>query len=85
MTGRDVKPAATPGYPNETLTKNEGAEVDKEDYCKILGQLMWFVRKHMPETLNSIQELAMYMDNPGQDHWRAMGRLVGYIAGQGRV
>ena len=27
----------------------------------------------------------MYMDNPGKEHWRAMGRLIGYIAGQGRV
>ena len=85
VTGRDAKPAPTPGFPNESLTKNQGKEVDKENYRKLLGRLMWFVRKLMPEALNAIRELAMFMDNPGDEHWRAMGRLVGYIAGQGRV
>ena len=85
VTGQDPKPSTTPGFPNETLSKNQGEEVDKENYCKLLGRLMWFVRKIMPEALNSIRELAMYMDNPGKEHWRAMGRLIGYIAGQGRV
>lgn len=36
----------------------------------------------MPEALNNIRELATYMDNPGEAHWRAMERLIGYIAGQ---
>ena len=76
VTGQDPKPSTTPGFPNETLSKNQGEEVDKENYCKLLGRLMWFVRKIMPEALNSIRELAMYMDNPGKEHWRAMGRLV---------
>ena len=63
VTGRDAKPAPTPGFPNESLTKNQGKEVDKENYCKLLGRLMWFVRKLMPEALNAIRELAMFMDN----------------------
>jgi hypothetical protein len=85
ITGKDPKPAKTPGFPGETLSKNQGDEVDKENYRKLLGRLMWFIRKLMPEALNSIRELAMYMDNPGEEHWRAMGRLVGYIAGQDEV
>lgn len=64
ITGRKAKPAKTPGFPGESLTKNEGAEVDKELYRKILGRLMWFARKLMPEALNNIRELATYMDNP---------------------
>lgn len=85
ITGKDAKPAKTPGFPGESLSKNQGNEVDKESYRKLLGRLMWFVRKLMPEALNSIRELAMYMDNPGEEHWRAMGRLIGYIAGQGEI
>jgi len=85
ITGKEPKPAKTPGFPGETLSKNEGDEVDKESYRKLLGRLMWFTRKLMPEALNAIRELAMYMDNPGREHWRAMGRLVGYIAGHDKV
>lgn len=85
ITGMEAKPAKTPGYPGESLTKNPGAAVDTKNYRKLLGRLMWFTRKLMPEALNTIRELAMYMDNPGDEHWRAMGRLVGYIAGQKTV
>jgi hypothetical protein len=85
MTMRPIKKAKTPGFPGESLVKNLEDEVDKENYRKMLGRLMWFVRKLMPEALNSIRELATFMDNPGEEHWRAMGRLVGYIANQGTV
>ena len=79
VTGKKVKSAATPGFPGQSLSKNEGDEVDKENYRKILGKLMWFTRKLMPECGNAIRELAMYMDNPGDEHWKAMGRMISYI------
>ena len=78
-TGKKVKAAKTPGFPGQTLMKNDGEEVDKDNYRKILGRLMWFTRKLMPECGNVIRELATYMDNPGHEHWKAMGRLIGYI------
>jgi len=35
---------------------------------------MWFACELLPEAFsNAIRELAMYMDNPGDEHWRAMG------------
>jgi hypothetical protein len=37
-------------------------------------------RKLMPECGNVIRELATSMDNPGDEHWRAMKRLMGYIS-----
>jgi hypothetical protein len=80
IAGGKAKKAKTPGFPGETLRKNTEQEVDKENYRKILGRLMWFTRKLMPECGNPIRELAISMDNPGQDHWRSMSRLVGYIA-----
>jgi hypothetical protein len=79
VSGSKVKPANTPGFPGESLAKNSRDEVNKENYRKILGRLMWFTRKLMPECGNAIRELATSMDNPGEDHWRAMKRLVGYI------
>ncbi len=41
---------------------------------------MWFCKKIMPECGNAVRELASHMDNPGEAHWRAMERLIGYIA-----
>ena len=34
----------------------------------------------MPECANPVRELAMFMDNPGDDHWKAMSRMIGYIS-----
>jgi hypothetical protein len=80
-TGREPRRAATPGYPGECLTKNTDEDsVDVEGYRMILGKLMWFCKKIMPECGNAIRELTSHMDNPGELHWRAMERLVGYIA-----
>lgn len=73
------KKAKTPGYPNKTLVKNEGAVVDLEVYRKFLGRIMWLVRKVAPECGNAVRELAMFMDSPGEEQWKSMARLVGYL------
>ena len=81
ITGREVKPANTPGFPGKSLVKNEGESLDKDGYRKVLGKLMWFTKKLLPECANPIRELAMYMDNPGKEHWRALDRMIGYLQG----
>ena len=50
LTGKEAKPAKTPGFPGESLTKNKGEAVDTKNYRKLLGRLMWFTRKLMPES-----------------------------------
>ena len=75
----ELKDAKTPGFPGESLVKNEGDPVNKDLYRKFLGRLMWLIRKVAPECGNAVRELAMFMDGPGEEHWRAMGRLVGYL------
>jgi len=80
LTGKEPRRAATPGYPGETLSKNTGETVDVDSYRSILGKAMWFCKKIMPECGNAVRELASHMDNPGEAHWRAMERLIGYIA-----
>ena len=61
LTEKDPKPFATPGYPGESLVKNEGESVDKSGYQKMLGKLMWFSRKVKPECANPVRELAMFI------------------------
>ncbi|MFM8621801.1 MAG: reverse transcriptase domain-containing protein, partial [Holophagaceae bacterium] len=80
-TGRKVTKTATPGYPGESLIRNPTNEIkDIENYRKILGKCMWFCKKIMPECGNAVRELASSMDKPGDAQWRALGRLVGYLA-----
>ena len=81
ITGKRVKPAPTPGYPGTSLVKNADEETKKEEFRKLLGKLMWYCKKLLPECSNATRELASYMDNPGPEHWKAMTRLVSYIAG----
>ncbi|GAX17144.1 hypothetical protein FisN_UnNu082, partial [Fistulifera solaris] len=76
----ELKVEKTPGYPNESLVKSEDEPIDLEVYRKFLGRIMWMVRKVAPECSNATRELAMFMDKPGKEHWKAMKRLVGYLA-----
>ena len=40
---------------------------------------MWLTRQVAPQCCNAIRELARGADNPGEEHWRAMGRAVGFV------
>jgi hypothetical protein len=80
-TGNKVKTTPTPGFPGDSLIRDKTKKaIDIENYRKILGKAMWFTRKVMPECCNAIRELASGMDHPGEDQWKALGRLIGYIS-----
>jgi transposase InsO family protein len=81
ITNTDVRAATTPGYPGESLVRNKDEEgINVESYRKILGKVMWFCKKVMPECGNAIRELASSMDRPGEQQWRSLERLIGYIS-----
>ena len=42
---------------------------------------MFFTSKICPKTGSAVRALSAHMSNPGVDHWKAMGRLVGYLKG----
>ncbi len=67
-----TKKEKTPGYPGESLVKNEEEPVEKAMYRKFLGRIMSLIRKVAPECGNAARELAMFMDAPGEEHWKAM-------------
>ena len=79
LTGSEAKTASTPGFPGETLCKNEGPPIEINTYRQILGKLMQVTKKLMPEYCNPLRELASIMDHPGEQHWKALERVVGYI------
>ena len=75
-----VKEASTPGFPGKTLCKQTEENPKKRgQYMSFVGRLMWYMRKITPQSCNAMRELASYMDNPGEEHWKALTRAIGYI------
>ena len=81
ISGKQISAYETPGYPGESLTKigEDEEPVNVDGYWKILGKVLWYTRKVLPECANATRELSMYMDKPGEAQWRGLHRLVGYI------
>jgi hypothetical protein len=80
-----IKHFNTPAYPGTTLTKNEAPEPENIDaYRSIVGKLLYLMTKVAPNIANAVRELATHLSNPGKQHWRAVGRLVGYLDAHGK-
>ena len=76
-----VKVYATPGTPGRILIKNEEGPVMEAEYRKMVGKLLWTVKKKNPDCANAVRELSAHLSNPGKEHWDAVGRIVGFLAG----
>jgi hypothetical protein len=50
--------------------------IDIDGYRSIVGKIMYYATKIAPEICNAVRE-------PGEDHWKALERCVGYLAGEG--
>ena len=80
--GKEVQRYETPAYGRESICKGQEEEdaIDPDKYRSFVGRAMWFVRKVRPGACNAIRELATYMQKPVKQHWRALDRLIGYLA-----
>ena len=81
-TGKTPKSYKTPGKPGEILVKHDGDPVMHSEYRSILGKLMFYVTKISPECSYACGQLARQMHRPGEAHWEAMHRLIGYLIGK---
>ena len=43
---------------------------------------MWYKTKVIPSVVNVARELVIHISHPETKHWKALGRLVGYIKGK---
>jgi hypothetical protein len=78
-TGKMVKETETPGYPNKFLSKNEGKPVKMTEYRSMVGKIMYLMTKLAQDLANPAREFAQHLLNPGEEHWKALERLVGHI------
>jgi hypothetical protein len=50
-------------------------------YRSFVGQIMFYTTKLGPQLGNATSALSGFMGNPGEKHWNALGRLIGYMKG----
>ena len=82
VTGKSAKAATTPGFPGVTLDKNVGETIMLDEYRSLVGKILFYVVKIGPDCGNASRDLARHMSNPGEEHWKSMGRIVGYLKGK---
>ena len=83
VTGSDVKVQKTPGAPGTSPSKSDLEEHQGIDnYRSFVGQLMWYTTKVGYDVENMARELAVHMLNPGPEHWKTLGRTIGYLKGK---
>ncbi|KAA0049877.1 retrotransposon protein, putative, Ty1-copia sub-class [Cucumis melo var. makuwa] len=49
------------------------------EYSCIIGSLMYIMSCTRPDIAYAISKLSRYISNPGQDHWKAILRILGYL------
>ncbi|XP_057505550.1 cytochrome P450 76C3-like [Actinidia eriantha] len=74
--------AKTPVDVNLHLTKNTGDSVSQLQYSQIIGSLMYLMNCTRPDIAYSVSKLSRFTSNPGENHWKAIVRVLSYYIPQ---
>jgi hypothetical protein len=77
VTGKPATVFPCPGYPSTVLSKNNGDIVKQTEYRQLVGKISFAVKKCVPDCANAVCDLCGHLESPGDEHWKALGRLVG--------
>ena len=44
-----------------------------------MGQFIWYKTKVLHGVENAARELVVHMSHPGLEHWKSLGRFIGYL------
>ena len=75
----DLGVCKTPMDPQHHLSKNKGESVSQLEYSRIIGSLMYLMSCTRPDIAYSVSKLSRYTSNPGEDHWKAITRVLRYL------
>ena len=50
-------------------------------YSQIIGSLMYLASATRPDISFAVCKLSRFVSNPGDDHWRALERVMRYLKG----
>nr|ABA95219.1 retrotransposon protein, putative, Ty1-copia subclass [Oryza sativa Japonica Group] len=77
----DSKPSPTPYDPSLLLRKNKRIARNQLEYSQIIGSLMYLASATRPNISFAVSKLSRFTSNPGDDHWRALERIMRYLKG----
>lgn len=78
---KDKEIARTPVDMTLHLSKNKGGSIAQVEYSRIIGSLMYLMSCTRPDIAYSISMLSRFTSNPGEDHWKAIIRVLRYLRG----
>ena len=77
----DCQPAPTPYDPSVLLRKNKKLARDQLRYSQIIGSLMYLASGTRHDISFVVSKLSQFVSNPGDNHWRALQRVLRYLKG----
>jgi len=75
----DCTPISTSYDPSVLLRKNHKIAQDQLRYSQIIGSLMHLTSATKLDISFAVSKLSRFVLNPGDDHWRALERVLRYI------
>ena len=77
----DCKSAPTPYDPSVMLRKNRRITRNQLRYSQIIGSLMYLASATRPDISFAVSKLSRFVSNPGDEHWKALERVMRYLKG----
>jgi len=77
----DLKSVSTPYDASIILKKNKRIMRDQLRYSQIIGSLMYLASATRPDIAFAVSKLSRFVSNPGEDHWKALERVMRYLVG----
>ena len=76
----DSKPVLTP-IEKGTLLTPEVKDITKQPYRELLGRLMYLMLCVRPDLCFAVGYLGRFQQNPGDEHWVVLKRILRYLKG----
>nr|GEV19247.1 zinc finger, CCHC-type [Tanacetum cinerariifolium] len=77
----DCSPVSTPMDPVEKLKPNIGKPVDKLEYSRTIGCLMYAMTSTRTDIAYAVGRLSRFTSNSSRQHWHAITRVFKYLKG----
>ena len=74
-----IKDANTPFDSSIKLEKNDGRSVAQLEYASAIGSLMYAAQCTRADISFAVSKLSRFTSNPSVEHWKAIGRVLGYL------
>ena len=58
----------------------EALQMQSLPYRELIGTLLWIANETRPDISYAVGTLAKYTNNPAELHWKALLRVLGYLA-----